>query len=75
MKRSGDYWVLVPIGPGKVVVVNAIGHKVFTLCDGTWSSGDIAHDLADASRREVEIVHRDVNAYLEQLAAAGLLTD
>lgn len=74
VKRSGDHWVLVPAGPGEVAVVNATGHYVFNLCDGTRSEDDIARSLAETTGAEATAAQQDVSAYLERLGAAGLLT-
>lgn len=49
VKRTGDYWVLVPEGPAEVAVVNATGHHIFQLCDGSRSAASIATEIAVAT--------------------------
>lgn len=73
VQRAGVYWVLVPDEPVEVAVVNATGHRVFQLCDGSRSVASIAQEIADETSADVEAVTTDVTRYVAKLEQAGLL--
>ena len=74
IKRTGDYWVLVPGESGDVTVVNETGHRVFQQCDGSRSQTEIAQAIAATADVDVAEVEHDVAAFLAHLESAGLLT-
>jgi hypothetical protein len=74
VQRTGEYWVLIPQGPGQVAVVNDTGHRVYQHCDGTTTDAAITAAITGASGTDPEVVARDVAAFLAQLLSAGLLT-
>jgi pyrroloquinoline quinone biosynthesis protein D len=71
--RSGNYWVLVPHEDTDVAVVNEMGHRVFSLCDGTRSCAAIAEEIAAQTRADADVVLDDVLVFVARLGAAGLL--
>lgn len=71
--RTGEYWVVVPDAAGDVAVLNDTGRAVFQLCDGTRSPGDIVQVIAASAGADPGQVSADVQAFITQIDAAGLL--
>jgi len=71
--RTGEYWVVVPDAAGNVAVLNGTGRAVFELCDGTRSPEAIARAVAAEAGADPERVRADVQAFITQIGAAGLL--
>lgn len=66
--------MVVPDELVDVAVVNAMGHHVFEMCDGSRSVATIAREIASPGGVDVNTVTRDVATYLAQLEQAGLVT-
>jgi hypothetical protein len=63
----------VPREDADVAVVNEMGHRVFSRCDGTRSCEAIAEEIAVQTSADFDVVLDDVLAFVARLAAAGLL--
>lgn len=73
-QRCGQYWILVPgDAAGNVAVVNDMGYRIFAQCDGSRSHATIARAVAERDDAALELVHRDVDAFLAHLSSIGLL--
>ena len=70
-RHSGQHMIVYP---ERGLVLNESAAAIAKRCDGTRTVSQIAHELAEASGpRQKEEIGRDVVAFLEELAAKGLL--
>lgn len=65
--------VVVQTRLSEVAMLNEVGTAVWGAIDGTRSEADIALVIADAFEVSREQAARDVAAFLDELAAAGLV--
>jgi coenzyme PQQ biosynthesis protein PqqD len=63
--------VLVVLDARKLHTLNAVGTRVFELCDGTLTIAEIAQRLAQEFDVDPSIAERDALAFLQQLTAEG----
>jgi hypothetical protein len=63
--------VVVVLDARKLHTLNAVGTRVFELCDGVRDVSAIATGIAAAFDVDVDIAERDVLAFLRQLIAEG----
>ena len=70
-----DDLVLCDERSGAVYVLNATGRLIWTLCDGTRSSDDVARELRAAYGVDLARARDDVRTVLANVREAGLMTD
>ena len=58
---------------GELVGVNPVGARTWELVDGARSAAEIAAAISSEFRAPLADVERDVNAFLDELAAAKLV--
>ena len=73
-ERVGAELVLLDRATKKVHQLDALGTRIFDLCDGEHSAADIATVLATRYDAAEERLRRDVADFLRQLAAAGVIS-
>ncbi len=72
-ERVGAELVLLDRAKKKVHQLDAVGTQILELCDGKRSEFQIAHCLTTRYDTEQERLRRDVEDFLRQLAAAGVI--
>ena len=68
-----DGGLVVLPGRSEVKVLNPVANKVFGLLDGDHSLEEIARQVADEFDVAPEQAQRDIQAFLEELEAHGML--
>ena len=66
--------VIVLADTGEVNVLNAVGTRVWELCDGSRSARQIAEQIEAEFEVSPEEARRDVEEFLESLAQAQAVT-
>ncbi len=69
--RHDGTWLL--LYPERGLVLNASAAAIAQKCDGTRTIAAIAEELAREHAGSVEDIERDVTAFVDALAAKGLL--
>jgi coenzyme PQQ biosynthesis protein PqqD len=61
------------IYPERGLSLNDVAHAILSLCDGGHSVAQVVDALSLRFSSDREIIARDVTAFIDQLAARGLL--
>jgi Coenzyme PQQ synthesis protein D (PqqD) len=72
---SEDGLVLLDVQGGVVLASNPIGARIWQLVDGQLTSLEIAHQIAAEYDVSLERAHHDVDAFVQALAARGLVIE
>lgn len=72
-QRVDGEMVLMQADAGELVGVNPVGARTWELVDGARSAAEIAAAISSEFRAPLADVERDVNAFLDELAAAKLV--
>lgn len=72
-RTIGDEGMVVRQRAGEVLVLNDTGIRVLELLDGEISVGALLDILADEYQVETSELRQDIQAYLAELSAAGLI--
>ena len=70
--KQRDKWVV--LAPERVFVPNPIALEVLKRCDGEATVAAIVDDLAQTFSAPREVIAKDVNAMLQDLADKGVMT-
>jgi pyrroloquinoline quinone biosynthesis protein D len=74
-QETSDGLVLLDPDGGEYFSLNEVGSRVWELCDGTRTVGDVVGVLAEEFDAPGETIRDDVLELLEELAAEGLVTE
>jgi pyrroloquinoline quinone biosynthesis protein D len=70
--KHRDQWVVQ--APERLLVLDAIAHEILQRCDGAATVATIVEDLAAKFNAPRDVIARDVNALLQDLADKGVMT-
>lgn len=70
--KHRDQWVVQ--APERLLVLDAIAHEILQRCDGNATVDAIIEDLAGKFAAPRDVIARDVNALLQDLADKGIMT-
>ena len=70
--RQREQWTL--LAPERVFVPDPIALEVIKRCDGEANVATIVDDLAEAYQAPREVILKDVNQMLQDLADKGVMT-
>lgn len=74
-QKTSDGLVLLDPDGGEYFSLNEVGSRVWELCDGTRTVGEVVGVLAEEFEAPSETIRDDVLELLEELAAARLVTE
>lgn len=69
--ESREEWML--LGPERVLKLDQIALEILKRCDGEADLAAILDSLASAFETEVAVIEKDVEAFLTDLRARGML--
>ena len=69
----GDEYLFYDREQDQVHVLNGTAREIFLLCDGNRSEEEIAREIAERYRVDVEIALRDARGTIDRLVGLGLL--
>ena len=72
-QRAEDTVVLLDPRSGEYYALDEVGGRIWDLCDGTRTVGEIAGQISDEYAAPASVVHADVQALLQELALAELV--
>ena len=72
-RRLFDEGVLIHQGRAEALVLNDSGVSFLELCDGRRSAAEIIGGLTEQFEVEREILAKDLEPFLEELAESGIL--
>lgn len=70
--KHRDQWIIQ--APERLLVLDAIALEIVQRCDGNASVGAVVADLAAKFAAPADVIARDVNALLQDLADKGIMT-
>lgn len=73
MQQAEDELVLLDVQAGSYFALNEVGARVWDLCDGTRSVGEIFGVVAAEFDAPLDVIERDVRGLLEDLATDRLV--
>jgi hypothetical protein len=74
-QRASESLVLVQIDSGRYYALEETGDRIWQLCDGQRTLGDIVAEVSAHYGKDPATVRADAAELLEQLAAEGLVND
>jgi hypothetical protein len=72
-QASGEATVLFHMETGRYFSLNETGSRVWALCDGTMTAGEIATRMAEEFDASPYVLQDDISELLQQLAGQGLV--
>ena len=73
-RRLEEEAVVLDVKKGVLYPLNAVGARVWDLCDGDRSTEAIAETIVAEFDADPDAIRRDVHAFIADLAQAGLVT-
>ena len=73
-RRLEEEAVVLDVKKGVLYPLNAVGARVWDLCDGDRSADAIAETIVAEFDADPDAIRRDVRAFIADLAQAGLVT-
>ena len=70
--KARDKWVI--LAPERVLVPDPVALEIVKRCDGKATVASIVDDLAKAFEAPREVIDKDVNALLQDLANKGMVS-
>ncbi|MFZ5790364.1 MAG: pyrroloquinoline quinone biosynthesis peptide chaperone PqqD [Pseudomonadota bacterium] len=67
-----NQWIVQ--APERLLVLDAIAHEIVRRCDGAATIAAIVDDLAGKFAAPRDVIARDVNSLLQDLADKGIMT-